>query len=176
MVAFVFLCFEEHVVELSEAENCCRTGRESLQSRSASPRSGYRGCDPTSCGLLKNPTLPRHGIHNRVNNPFQAGVVGSPFSWSVVGNRGKNSGSFLRERMWFWVCGQGGRQFPHPAISLGSGAKHVALHIMFLLIEKRFVQMPFLQQFQDKAFLGKLLLFLMGGAICSHVQGSLKSK
>lgn len=70
MVPFVFLCFEEHIVELSEAENCCRMGREPSQSRSASLQSGFRGCDSTSCGLLKNPTLPRHGIHNRVNNPF----------------------------------------------------------------------------------------------------------
>ena len=145
MVAFVFLYFEDHIVEVSEAENCCRMGREPSQSRSASLHSGYRSCDSTSCGLLKNPTLPRHGIHNRVNNSFQAGVGRPPFSWSVVGNRGKNSRSFLRERMWFWVRGQGGRQFPHPALSLGSGAEHVALHIMFLLIEKRFVQLSSLQ-------------------------------
>ena len=136
MVAFVLFCFEEqHIVELSEAENSCRMGRKPLQSRSTSLHFDYRGCDSTSCGLLKNPTLLRHGIHNRVYNPFQAGVGRPPFSWSVVGNRGKNSGTFLRERMWFWVRGQGGRQFPHPALSLGSGAKHVALHIMFLLIK-----------------------------------------
>lgn len=119
--------------------------------------SGCRGCGSTSCGLLKIPTLPRHGICNRVNNPFQAAVGHPPFSWSVVGNRGKNRGSLLRERMWmwFWVCGQGGKQFPHPAFSSSSGAKHVALHITFLLMKNQVVQLSSLLQFRDKAFLGE---------------------
>lgn len=101
VIAFVFLCFEEHIVELSEAENYFRMGREPSQSMTASLHSSYRGCDLTSCGLLKNPTLSMHGIPNRVNNHFEAGVGCPPFSWSVVNNWGKNSRSFLRG------CGSG---------------------------------------------------------------------
>lgn len=92
MVAFVFLCFEEHIVELSETEKYFRMGREPSQSMTASLHSSYRGCDLTSCGLLKNPTLLMHGIHNRVNNPFQAGVGCPLFSWSVVSKEEKTVG------------------------------------------------------------------------------------
>lgn len=141
MAAFVFLCFEEHFVELTEAENCCRMGWEPLQNRSASLYSSYGGCNLTTCGLLKNTTLPSHGIHNSVNKCFQSWVGCPPFPWSAAGNTGKNSGSLPTERMWFWVCDQGRRQFPFPVLSLGYGASHVALLTIFSLIEKWFVQL-----------------------------------
>lgn len=76
-------------------------------------------------------------------------------SWSVVGSRGINSGSFPRERMWFWVHGQTGRQFPHPAFFTGFWSQTCSSAHHVLVIEKQFLQLPSLQQLQDKAFLGQ---------------------
>lgn len=55
MVIFVFLCFEEYIVELSETENYCRMGKQPLKNRRASLQSDYRSCEFSSCGLLKIP-------------------------------------------------------------------------------------------------------------------------
>lgn len=77
MVKFVFFCFEEYMVELSETENYCRMGKQPLKNRRASLRSGYRSCEFSS----ENPFLPRHGIHNRVNNTLR-------LEWDIHYSRG----------------------------------------------------------------------------------------